>query len=205
MALNSLHAIYGYRWWKRPPIKSAPRLMRSCCSASTTTRLTGKYGLAIMRVIQIAGAVTVLALGSFMVLMLLREREYRLRNINHVANPSSIPRASLHRGGISGQALFLPDCRQRLFRRPDFFIDRLLHRQISAPSRKFAGGADADPYGIGNCLDGHPAVADGRHVYLGRETVFQRLQPARKRDGDLRGRQTMDVEVSTSRRTGGNQ
>jgi len=40
---------------------------------------TGKYGLAIMRVIQIAGAVTVLALGSFMTLMLLRERESRLR------------------------------------------------------------------------------------------------------------------------------
>ena len=40
---------------------------------------TGKYGLVIMRVIQIAGAVTVLALGSFMTLMLLREREHRLR------------------------------------------------------------------------------------------------------------------------------
>jgi len=40
---------------------------------------TGKYGLAIMRVIQLAGAITVLALGSFMALMLLRERESRLR------------------------------------------------------------------------------------------------------------------------------
>jgi protein SCO1 len=40
---------------------------------------TGKYGLAIMRVIQIAGAATVLALGSFMMLMLLRERKSRLR------------------------------------------------------------------------------------------------------------------------------
>jgi protein SCO1 len=40
---------------------------------------TGKYGLAIMRVIQIAGAITVLGLGSFMTLMLLRERESRLR------------------------------------------------------------------------------------------------------------------------------
>ncbi len=40
---------------------------------------TGKYGLVIMRVIQIAGVVTVLALGSFMMLMLLRERESRLR------------------------------------------------------------------------------------------------------------------------------
>ena len=40
---------------------------------------TGKYGLVIMRVIQIAGAVTVLALGSFMALILLREKESRLR------------------------------------------------------------------------------------------------------------------------------
>jgi protein SCO1/2 len=40
---------------------------------------TGKYGLVIMRVIQIAGVVTVLALGSFMALMLRRERESRLQ------------------------------------------------------------------------------------------------------------------------------
>lgn len=40
---------------------------------------TGKYGLAIMRVIQLAGAVTVLALGSFLARMLVRERESKLR------------------------------------------------------------------------------------------------------------------------------
>ncbi len=40
---------------------------------------TGKYGLVIMRVIQFAGAITVLALGSFLAVMLLREKESRLR------------------------------------------------------------------------------------------------------------------------------
>jgi protein SCO1 len=40
---------------------------------------TGKYGLVIMRVIQFAGAMTVLALGSFIAMMMLREKEFRLR------------------------------------------------------------------------------------------------------------------------------
>jgi protein SCO1/2 len=40
---------------------------------------TGKYGLVIARIIQFAGAVTVLLLGSFVAVMLLREKESRLR------------------------------------------------------------------------------------------------------------------------------
>ena len=40
---------------------------------------TGKYGWEIVRIIQFAGAVTVLVLGSFIAVMLLRERESRLR------------------------------------------------------------------------------------------------------------------------------
>jgi protein SCO1 len=42
--------------------------------------MTGKYGLAIMRVIQLAGAGTVLALGGFMAVMLWRERRGKLRS-----------------------------------------------------------------------------------------------------------------------------
>ncbi len=40
---------------------------------------TGKYGLVIVRIIQFAGAATVLVLGSFIAVMLLREKESRLR------------------------------------------------------------------------------------------------------------------------------
>jgi len=42
--------------------------------------MTGKYGLIITRVIQLAGAGTVLALGGFMAVMLWRERRGKLRS-----------------------------------------------------------------------------------------------------------------------------
>jgi protein SCO1/2 len=42
--------------------------------------MTGKYGLAITRVIQLAGAGTVLLLGGFMAVMLWRERHGKLRS-----------------------------------------------------------------------------------------------------------------------------
>jgi protein SCO1/2 len=42
--------------------------------------MTGRYGLAIMRAIRLAGAATVLALGTFIVVMVRREREPRTAN-----------------------------------------------------------------------------------------------------------------------------
>jgi protein SCO1 len=42
--------------------------------------MTGRYGLAIMRTIRMAGAVTVLAIGAFIVVMVRREREPRTPN-----------------------------------------------------------------------------------------------------------------------------
>jgi protein SCO1 len=42
--------------------------------------MTGKYGLVIMRSMRVAGIVTVLAMGAFIVVMVRREREPRTRN-----------------------------------------------------------------------------------------------------------------------------
>jgi hypothetical protein len=42
--------------------------------------MTGRYGLAIMRAIRMAGAATVLAIVGFIVVMVRREREPRTRN-----------------------------------------------------------------------------------------------------------------------------
>jgi protein SCO1/2 len=42
--------------------------------------MTGRYGLAIMRAVRMAGAVTVLALAAFIVVMVRREREPRTQN-----------------------------------------------------------------------------------------------------------------------------
>jgi protein SCO1 len=44
--------------------------------------MTGRYGLAIMRAMRIAGAATVLALGGFIVVMLRRERRIPSRTLN---------------------------------------------------------------------------------------------------------------------------
>jgi protein SCO1/2 len=45
--------------------------------------MTGRYGFVVMRVLRIAGAATVVAIGSFIVVMLRRER--RARSIQHAA------------------------------------------------------------------------------------------------------------------------
>jgi protein SCO1/2 len=44
--------------------------------------MTGRYGLVIMRAVRIAGAATVLALGAFIVVMVRREREPRVRTLS---------------------------------------------------------------------------------------------------------------------------
>ena len=43
------------------------RRSRCCSSATTTTRRRGKYGLAIMNLIRLAGVLTVVGLGAFIV------------------------------------------------------------------------------------------------------------------------------------------
>ena len=57
----------------------------------------------------------------------------------------------------------------------------------------------------GMVLDPHAAGHFHGHVRVGRRSLFRRLSPARRRRHDLRRRQAMDVEVSTSGRAARNQ
>ena len=51
--------------------------------------MTGRYGLAIMKAMRIAGAGTVLALGSFIIIMLRREKQSRIPRSVRTPNPES--------------------------------------------------------------------------------------------------------------------
>ena len=53
--------------------------------------MTGRYGLAIMRAIRMAGAATVLAIGAFIVVMVRRERRRGIRTVNpRTLNPGTL-------------------------------------------------------------------------------------------------------------------
>ena len=59
--------------------------------------MTGRYGLAIMRAIRMAGAATVLAIGTFIVVMIRRER-HLARRTSHAAPAGSHPAPRTSRG-----------------------------------------------------------------------------------------------------------
>jgi len=57
---------------------------------------TGKYGLVVMNLLKISGALTILILGGFITLMLRRERKKRIQSEGSGATPAGQPSISTH-------------------------------------------------------------------------------------------------------------
>ena len=75
-ASNIRRAMSGWRWSKHPSNASAHWPIAFSCSAFITIPQTGKYGLLITRVMQVAGIGSALALAAYIALNVRRERRF---------------------------------------------------------------------------------------------------------------------------------
>ncbi len=181
--------------------------------------MTGRYGLVVMRILRMAGAATVLALGTFIFVMVRRDTRARRRRpaAQHPAPSTRHPASAPTRPSMWPGTPLFPDIASTMATRVDalyFFLrrphglllaahrrpDRLLRGEVPPPRARQRRRAHRRRPRPRDHLDRDSAGDRAGHLHLGRQRLLRDGPAAGRHAEHLRRRQAVDVEVPAPER-----